>query len=114
MFTSFWPLGFIAFGGPAAHVAILRDHLVVQRDWVNEEQFLELFAIGQVRFFINVIISVISAANILFLLTIFMIVSHWTFRLNLSFRRAYLVRQVHSLLYLLHYRELDHLVVYWH
>jgi chromate transporter len=28
-------------------VAILRDHLVVQRDWVSEEQFLELFAIGQ-------------------------------------------------------------------
>jgi hypothetical protein len=26
---TFWPLGFIAFGGPQAHVAILRNHLVV-------------------------------------------------------------------------------------
>ena len=37
----------VAFGGPQAHVAILRDHLVVQRDWLDEEQFTELFAIGQ-------------------------------------------------------------------
>ena len=49
VFTTFWPLGLIAFGGPQAHVAILRDHLVVQRDWLDEEQFTELFAIGQVR-----------------------------------------------------------------
>ena len=45
--VTFWPLGFVAFGGPQAHVAILRDHLVVQRDWMDEEQFTELFAIGQ-------------------------------------------------------------------
>lgn len=37
----------VAFGGPQAHVAILRDHLVVQRDWLDEEAFTELFAIGQ-------------------------------------------------------------------
>jgi chromate transporter len=47
VFVTFWPLGLIAFGGPQAHVAILRDHLVVQRDWLDEEQFTELFAIGQ-------------------------------------------------------------------
>mmetsp|Transcript_4151 Transcript_4151/g.9151 ORF Transcript_4151/g.9151 Transcript_4151/m.9151 type:complete len:526 (-) Transcript_4151:178-1755(-) len=47
VFTTFWPLGFVAFGGPQAHVAILRDHLTVQRDWLDEEQFTELFAIGQ-------------------------------------------------------------------
>jgi chromate transporter len=47
VFTTFWPLGFVAFGGPQAHVAILRDHLVVQRDWMDEEAFTELFAIGQ-------------------------------------------------------------------
>jgi hypothetical protein len=38
VFTTFWPLGFVAFGGPQAHVAILRDHLVEQRDWLDEEQ----------------------------------------------------------------------------
>jgi len=48
VFTTFWPLGLIAFGGPQAHVAILRDHLVEQRDWLDEESFTELFAIGQV------------------------------------------------------------------
>jgi len=46
VFVTFWPLGFVAFGGPQAHVAILRDHLVVQRDWMDEEAFTELFAIG--------------------------------------------------------------------
>lgn len=50
VFVTFWPLGFVAFGGPQAHVAILRDHLVVQRDWLDEEQFTELFAIGQVTY----------------------------------------------------------------
>lgn len=49
VFTTFWPLGLVAFGGPQAHIAILRDHLVEQRDWLDEEQFTELFAIGQVR-----------------------------------------------------------------
>jgi|AntRauTorckE5430_2_1112549.scaffolds.fasta_scaffold21042_1 chromate transporter len=39
VFTTFWPLGFVAFGGPQAHIAILRDHLVVQRDWMDEEAF---------------------------------------------------------------------------
>lgn len=47
VFTTFWPLGLVAFGGPQAHVAILRDHLVVQRNWMDEESFMELFAIGQ-------------------------------------------------------------------
>ena len=28
-------------------MAILRDHLVVQRDWLDEDAFTELFAIGQ-------------------------------------------------------------------
>jgi chromate transporter len=53
VFTTFWPLGFVAFGGPQAHVAILRDHLVLRRDWITEEQFLELYAIGQVRIATN-------------------------------------------------------------
>eukprot|EP00546_Thalassionema_frauenfeldii_P019962 CAMPEP_0178897802 /NCGR_PEP_ID=MMETSP0786-20121207/1960_1 /TAXON_ID=186022 /ORGANISM="Thalassionema frauenfeldii, Strain CCMP 1798" /LENGTH=490 /DNA_ID=CAMNT_0020568415 /DNA_START=161 /DNA_END=1636 /DNA_ORIENTATION=- len=44
---TFWPLGLVAFGGPQAHVAILRDHLVTQRGWMDEDQFTELFAIGQ-------------------------------------------------------------------
>jgi Chromate transporter len=49
VFVTFWPLGLVAFGGPQAHIAILREHLVIQRDWLDEESFQELFAIGQVR-----------------------------------------------------------------
>lgn len=37
----------IETGGPQAHVAILHDHLVVNRKWLDEDQFTELFAIGQ-------------------------------------------------------------------
>ena len=43
----FWYLGFVAFGGPSAHVAILRDHLVLVNEWMNEDIFMELFALGQ-------------------------------------------------------------------
>ena len=40
--VTFAPLGVVAFGGPQAHVAILRDHLVVQRDWLDEGKCLEI------------------------------------------------------------------------
>jgi len=43
----FWYLGFVAFGGPTAHVAILRDHLVTVNKFIDEEIFTELFALGQ-------------------------------------------------------------------
>ncbi|GMH56630.1 hypothetical protein TrRE_jg9584, partial [Triparma retinervis] len=44
---TFYPLGFVAFGGPQAHIAILRDHLVIKHNWMGEDEFTELFAIGQ-------------------------------------------------------------------
>ena len=34
-------LGFTAFGGPAAHVAMLRQEVVTRRDWVTDAQFLD-------------------------------------------------------------------------
>jgi len=40
-------LGLVAFGGPQAHVAILREHIVERRKWLDEEQFTELYAMGQ-------------------------------------------------------------------
>lgn len=43
----FWYLGFVAFGGPPAHVALLRDHLVGVHKFIDEDVFLELFALGQ-------------------------------------------------------------------
>jgi len=35
-------LGCIAFGGPAAHVALLRDEVVRRRKWLNDQHFLDL------------------------------------------------------------------------
>jgi chromate transporter len=39
----FLRLGFTAFGGPAAHVAIIEDEVVRRRGWLTSERFLDLF-----------------------------------------------------------------------
>ena len=38
----FAKLGFIAFGGPAAHVALMRQEVVERRQWLSEQGFLDL------------------------------------------------------------------------
>lgn len=35
-------LGFIAFGGPAAHIAMMRDEVVTRRKWLSDQEFLDL------------------------------------------------------------------------
>jgi chromate transporter len=35
-------LGFTAFGGPAAHIAMLREEVVSRRHWLSDEYFLDL------------------------------------------------------------------------
>ncbi len=38
-------LGFTAFGGPAAHIAIFEDEVVRRRGWLTREQFLDLLGV---------------------------------------------------------------------
>src|SRR5689334_6007147 len=35
-------LGFTAFGGPAVHIAMLRDEVVTRRHWITDSYFLDL------------------------------------------------------------------------
>ncbi|MDB5304817.1 MAG: chromate transporter, partial [Phycisphaerales bacterium] len=40
----FLRLGFTAFGGPAAHIAMIEDEVVRRRRWIDRQHFLDLIA----------------------------------------------------------------------
>ena len=41
----FLRLGFTAFGGPAAYIAMMRQEVVERRQWISDERFLDLLSI---------------------------------------------------------------------
>ena len=41
VFLYFFRMGFVAFGGPAAHVAMMEEDLVQKKKWMDEETFLD-------------------------------------------------------------------------
>ena len=47
VFWAFLPLGWIAFGGPQAHIALLHERFVERRQWLDERRFVELLGLGQ-------------------------------------------------------------------
>ena len=42
----FLRLGFTAFGGPAAHIAMMREEVVRRRRWVSDERFVDLMGVA--------------------------------------------------------------------
>jgi chromate transporter len=42
-------LGFTAFGGPAAHIALMHAEVVKRRKWLDERHFLDLLGATQLR-----------------------------------------------------------------
>lgn len=41
----FLKLGFIGFGGPAAHISMMEDEVVKRRQWLTREEFLDLLGV---------------------------------------------------------------------
>lgn len=48
IFVEFSRLGFIAFGGPAAHVSMMHDRFVDQKKWLDDKHFLDLMSLSSV------------------------------------------------------------------
>jgi chromate transporter len=42
----FLRLGLTAFGGPAAHIAMMREEVVRRRRWISDEQFVDLLGVA--------------------------------------------------------------------
>jgi chromate transporter len=43
----FLKLGTLAFGGPAAHIGMMRDEVVRRRHWLSDQEFLDLLGVAQ-------------------------------------------------------------------
>lgn len=44
----FFKLGFTAFRGPAAHIGIMHNEVVVKRKWLTDEEFVDLLGVNEI------------------------------------------------------------------
>lgn len=47
IFKTFFILGWVSFGGPAAHIGYFRQTFVTQRQWLTDDQYAQLVALSQ-------------------------------------------------------------------
>ncbi len=47
IFKRFFLLGWVSFGGPAAHIGYFRNEFVQKRGWISEEEYAQLIALSQ-------------------------------------------------------------------
>lgn len=45
VFWLFLRLGFTAFGGPAAHIAMMREEVVRRRHWISDQRFVDMMGV---------------------------------------------------------------------
>lgn len=43
--TVFFKMGCFAFGGPAAHIAMMEQEVVTKRKWMSKDHFLDLIGV---------------------------------------------------------------------
>jgi len=41
IFLFFFKFGWVAFGGPAAHISLMEEELVKKRKWLSSQEFLD-------------------------------------------------------------------------
>ncbi|GAM61092.1 chromate transport protein chrA [Vibrio ishigakensis] len=47
IFKIFFALGWVSFGGPAAHIGYFRKTFVEQKKWLSDDEYAQLVALSQ-------------------------------------------------------------------